>query len=452
MTPSDARPSRAPRVVWSLRTTLTLTIAGLFIVATGTVLAVQVAVVTRVLDQQVRSISVGLPPDGGVGVGGDDGGSPPAPADEAEVCVSEDGTASSQCAPPTSRAPDPAGVVTDVHDEVTTLRDSFTGVVVTGAVLVFLVFCALALVIARVVATRTTRRITAITELADALDPDDPSARVRAPSRADEIGQLTDTLNRALDRIESTLTAQKQFIANASHELLTPIAAIETSLDAPLSQGRFPQAVRPAVDRALAANRRAAALVRSLLQLARAQGVARAARHEVDLARLADEAVDEVRVRARQRGIVVGTDGLRPLTVTGDPVLLGLAVRNLVDNAVTHNVEGGRLDVATGAGAAPGSGSITVTNSTGPATGIGTGDVTDLVQPFHRGDGSRVGGAPGHGVGLAVVEAVVRAHAGHLELSWPGASTFRAVVHLDDGPGLDRLAGQSEGRAGGRDA
>ncbi|MBB2923726.1 HAMP domain-containing sensor histidine kinase [Cellulomonas cellasea] len=455
--PDGAGGSRRPRVVWSLRTTLTLTIAGLFILATGTVLTVQTLVTTRALDQQVQTIGIGNAPGGGsVGTDPgltDPGLTEPAPADEAEVCASDDTGTSTPCTAPTL-TPGQDGVAgpSAARREVTTLRDAVISTTVTSSVLIFAAFSALALLIAWFVATGTTRRITAITALADALDPDDPSGRIRAPSRSDEIGQLTDTLNGALDRIEDAISSQKQFIANASHELLTPIAAIETSLDAPLSQGRFPEDVRPAVHRALAANRKSANLVRSLLQLARAQGQPRTVHEPVDLAALAGRVVQDLRERLDERRLDVDTGALHPVTVDADPVLLELAVRNLVDNAVTHNVDGGRLGLATSS--AGGAATLAVTNST--ATTAAPGDVALLVQPFHRGDATRLGGAPGFGVGLAVVDAVVRAHGARLDLARPSTSTFRATLSLPTCPpdpdAGDRLAGQSarwkQGRVG----
>jgi signal transduction histidine kinase len=448
--PAPPAGPRVRRVAWSLRTTLTLTIAGLFIVATGTVLTVQVLITTRALNEQVQTISIGSASGapGGV-VGSDPGPADSTPADEAEVCASEDGAVSTQCVPPTA-APGQGVTVgaSDVRSEVSTLRDQVTATTVTSSIIIFAAFSALALLIAWFVATHTTRRITAITELADALDPDDPSGRITAPSGSDEIGQLTDTLNGALDRIEQAVSAQKQFISNASHELLTPIAAIETSLDAPLSQGRFPEDVRPAVDRALAANRKSANLVRSLLQLARAQGQPHAAAQPVDLAELTARLVDDVAERLADRAVDVDASDVRPVTVAADPVLLELAVRNLVDNALTHNTDGGRITLSTST--VDGAATLTVTNTTAATTA--PADVALLVEPFQRGDSTRISGAPGFGIGLAVVDAIVRAHGATLELSRPTTSLFRATVRLPDLHRVDRLAGQSGQRKQGRGA
>ena len=150
---------------------------------------------------------------------------------------------------------------------------------------------------------------------------------------------------------------------------------------------------------------------------------------------------DDLGDRLDELSLEVDTSALEPTTVDADPVLLELAVRNLVDNAVTHNVHAGRITLETASGG--GSATLTVTNST--TTGAAT-DVAVLVQPFHRGDGTRVTGAPGFGVGLAVVDAVARAHEARLDLSRPTPSTFRASLCLADHQGVDRLTGQSDQR------
>lgn len=449
-TPTPSRRPRTRRVAWSLRTTLTATIAGLFIVATGTVLSVQVLITTRALDQQVQTISIGNRPDATQST---QGAEPPltgvSPNDEAEACASN-GSATSlvPCDPPSLLAPqdDPAGA-SGVSREVSTLRDSVTTTMLTSSIIIFAAFSALALLIAWFVATHTTRRITAITTFADQLDPNDPSGRIPATSASDEIGQLTDTLNGALDRIEHTVSAQKQFISNASHELRTPIAAIETSLDAPLSQGRFPADVQPAVHRALAANRKSANLVTSLLQLARAQGQPRAAYQPVDLADLTRRLLADLGDLFDQKCLVVDTSALQPVTVDADPVLLELAIRNVLDNAITHNATTGQVTISVTADTS--TATLTITNTT---AGAGTTDVGLLVQPFQRGDNTRLTGAPGFGIGLAIVDAIARAHGARLDLSRPTPSTFQASLTMAIQQRADILTSQSKRRKQGRGA
>lgn len=424
--PTPLRRRRAGRVTWSLRTTLTATIAGLFIVATGTVLTVQVVIATRALDQQVQTISIGTGGGATQGTPGIESTRAGTSADdEAEACASEGPTGAVPCNPPTALTPpDDSAGASGVSREVSTLRDSVTTTMLTSSIVIFAAFSALAMLIAWFVATRTTRRITAITTLADGLDPNDPSGRIPSTSASDEIGQLTDTLNGALDRIEQTISAQRQFISNASHELLTPIAAIETSLDAPLSQGRFPADVQPAVNRALAANRKSAALVTSLLQLARTQGQPRATHESVDLADLVHRLLVDLDEKISEKLLVINTGAVRRVLVDADAVLLDLAVRNLLDNAIAHNDTTGQVTITLTSDADVAT--LTVLNTTAASAG----DTDLLVQPFHRGANTRLAGTPGFGIGLSIVDAIARAHGARLDLSRPSPSTFQARLTL----------------------
>lgn len=438
------RPGRVRRSLHarSLQTTLTATVAGLFVLATGTVLTVQLLVADRALDEQVQTMSLGSAPGPAAlqAVPGPGAGAVSAPPDDqAEACAPTDATS---CAPPgTTTDTDTQVGAADVSREVSTLRDEVSATMLTSSIILFAVFSVLALLAARLVATRTTHRIAALTALADGLDPTNPVDRLPPSVAADEIGRLTDTLNTALDGIERTVSAQRQFIANASHELLTPIAAIETSLGAPLSQGRFSADVTPAVQRALVSNGKSAELVRSLLELARAQSPARVGRRAVDLADVVDRALDGLADACAAKRLAIDTSGLRDTsglgviaerdhggrgrtTVSADPVLLDLAVRNVLDNAIVHNTPEGRITVAVVR--STGTVTLAVTN-TAPAGGTGVGS---LVEPFQRGDSTRLAGTPGSGIGLAVVDAVARAHGGSLALSRPSPTTFAVRLTL----------------------
>ncbi|MFI5533038.1 ATP-binding protein [Kitasatospora sp. NPDC051853] len=248
--------------------------------------------------------------------------------------------------------------------------------------------------------TATARRISADRSLDERLALDGPY---------DEIRELGDTFDAMLDRLGRSFTAQRRFTAHASHELRTPLTVQRTALEIPLAQGRVPADLRPAVERALAANARTESLISSLLTLARGEsGTLRPRR--TDLAEAASAAVRELAGEARD-GSVALTVSAGPAPLDGDPELLRQLALNLLANAVRHNHRGGTVELTTGS--ADGAALLTVTN-TGPV--LEPEEVPALFTAFHRGRG-RAGGAAGSGLGLAVVEAVATAHGGTVTAS-----------------------------------
>ncbi|WP_344659592.1 HAMP domain-containing sensor histidine kinase [Catenulispora subtropica] len=224
-----------------------------------------------------------------------------------------------------------------------------------------------------------------------------------------EIRRVTEGLDAMLDRLDDAFTGQDRFIANAAHELKTPLVINRTLVEVAMNRPGAPDAVLRLGENLLEVGTRHERLIDALLMLARAEQ-APALHVPVDLAELAasDAALTVVRAEAVRRGVRVADD-LEPAETHGDPVLLAHVVRNLVDNAVRYNVEGGVVRVRTGP--APGGASLVVAN-TGPL--IAAHEVPMLFEPFRRLT-DRVGSAHGSGLGLSIVRAVVRSHGGHLQ-------------------------------------
>lgn len=226
----------------------------------------------------------------------------------------------------------------------------------------FAAFAVLAMIMAWLISRRLAGRISSLGTQMQRLDPAEPGGRVTLAG-SDEVTDLAGDVNTMLERIERAAATQRQFIANASHELRTPIAVIETSLDAPLSQGRFPDDVAPAVRRALDADRNAADLVEGLLALSRVQNMALhhgdAEPPETSLGDAAEHALDVSWDAIEARGLNVHTDIDRSVRVRADETMLALLVGNLVRNAVVHNVECGDIAVTVrAAGGVVGDGTV----------------------------------------------------------------------------------------------
>lgn len=333
------------------------------------------------------------------------------------------------------------------------LTDSFVTSMRMASIGMLLVFGLMAVAVAWFAGSRASRRVSQVSGQVEALRPDDPDARISVAGPVDdEIGRLVSSINEMLDRAQAASQAERRFVSNASHELRTPIATVETNLDAPLAQGRFAKDVEPAVRRALAANRRGAALVQALLTLSRIQSGAmtnHSENEQVELLSLVDDAADQIDDRAVELGLDLHVHGTT-LTVSADRNLLELAVDNLLRNAVDHHADPkGPSDVAvnntTRTGGGDDSSDIRAdlidigVRLTGDAAMISVTNPTDdplpdnmecLKEPFHRGSGSRLNNATGVGLGLSIVDAAAHAMGGNLHLSSPSEGMFCAQLSI----------------------
>ncbi|BEL05254.1 ATP-binding protein [Actinoplanes sichuanensis] len=256
------------------------------------------------------------------------------------------------------------------------------------------------LVLGRLVADRFLRPVRAITTTARDISANDLHRRLGDIGGSDEFAQLAATLDDLFQRLETAFAAQRQFIANASHELRTPLTAERALLQVALADpditiGSLQEACREVLQLGAAQER----LLEALFALAGGeQGVE--SRHPCDLAELtrgvlATRAPDDRTVEAR----------LDPAPLSADPRLLRSLIANLVDNAVRHNVPGGRVEVTTST--AGGAARLVVRNS-GPV--VPPDDVDRLFQPFQQLHRQRTGHGDGHGLGLAIVRAIATAH------------------------------------------
>ncbi|KAB1916278.1 cell wall metabolism sensor histidine kinase WalK [Micromonospora sp. AMSO31t] len=229
-------------------------------------------------------------------------------------------------------------------------------------------------------------------------------ARLPVPVADDEIAALAATMNTMLDRIEAASAAQRRFVADASHELRSPLATIHANVDL-LDAAGLAETPARSVRRIHAESARMARLVDDLLLLARADDQAvRLRRDEVDL----DDLVyaERERVAAEHPSLHI-EGGVEPVRVVGDPDQLHRALRNLVDNAVRH---AGRAVVVSLA--ASDIHAEMVVGNDGPA--IAAADRQRVFDRFVRLDDSRSRQGGGAGLGLPIARDIVVAHGGSL--------------------------------------
>jgi two-component system sensor histidine kinase MprB len=238
----------------------------------------------------------------------------------------------------------------------------------------------------------------------------------------DELGRLARSFNRTLDELERSVAAQRQLVADASHELRTPITSLRANIQVLEQADRLGAAERDSLRRDVIAELdELTDLVGDLVELARGTELTTAA----DDVRL-DEIVRAAVARADRRaeGLQFTVD-VEPTLVTGDGRRIDRAVANLLDNAVKWSPPGGAVDVTLRDG---------VVGVRDHGQGFAEHDLPDVFARFYRADGAR--GKPGSGLGLAIVKQAAEAHGGRVAaVNAPGGgacvtATFGAPTRL----------------------
>ena len=258
---------------------------------------------------------------------------------------------------------------------------------------------ALAALVARTALAPIARFTSRTEELAG--DPD-PSQRIDAAG-SDELGRLARSFNSTLDSLERSVEAQRQLVADASHELRTPIASLRANIQTLEHDERLPADEREALRADIVSELdELTALVTDIVELARGTKP----EELVDDVRL-DEIVSAAtsRARARANGVAIELQA-EPTVVRGEPARIQRAVSNLIDNALKWNPPDGTVEIELAGGR------LTVRDH-GP--GFAEADLPHVFDRFYRADSARA--LPGSGLGLAIVRQAAEAHGGAVTAS-----------------------------------
>jgi heavy metal sensor kinase len=255
--------------------------------------------------------------------------------------------------------------------------------------------------------------------------------RLPVANPRDELGRLANTFNALLSRVNNAFTQQRQFMADASHELKTPLATIRAATDVTLQQAaRSEGEYREALQMIREQTHRLTRIVEDMFTLARADaGHLPLQPTSLYLDEVLDEVARAASVRGTANGVRVVASGDTDVACTADEELVRRLVTNLVDNAMRYSPQGAAVDVSLERRADRAR--ITVTDR---GAGIPTDAQQYIFERFYRADAARTRttgtSGSGAGLGLAIAKWVAEAHGGTLELVRSDASGTTFVAEL----------------------
>lgn len=260
---------------------------------------------------------------------------------------------------------------------------------------------------------------------AEAISIENLSTRLDVPNTGDELERFGEVLNKMLARLEGAVGTLSQFVADASHELRTPVALIRANAEIALRRSRSPEAYREVLSGIVVDTERMTALVEDLLFLARSDSAMAPPTQAAPIAisDALEEAIDAVKHLAAKRSVRLlsssGADGY----VTGNRTMLKRLFVALLDNAIKNSREGGEIRIGVERSAE----SVTV-SIRDFGRGIDAADLPHIFQRFYRADKSRTG--EGYGLGLSIAESIARAHAAEISVTSAPGKGARFMVRI----------------------
>jgi heavy metal sensor kinase len=277
-------------------------------------------------------------------------------------------------------------------------------------------------------AQRALRPVDRMTEAARRISAEHLDERLDTIGSGDELDRLAATLNDMLGRLDAAFRQIRQFSADASHELQTPLTILKGELEVALRAPRSPEEYRRVLMSALEEGERIAHLVEGLLLLSRADaGVLRMDQQPLALDGLVAEVCEQARVLAEARRVALKLDAVTPVTMQGDRAHLRRLLLNLVDNGIKYTPSGGRVTLSLQRD--DGWAALRVADT---GIGLASEEQERIFQRFYRAPEALSRGEEGSGLGLCIARSIAEAHGGRIEVqSAVGCgSTFTVFLPL----------------------
>jgi len=246
-----------------------------------------------------------------------------------------------------------------------------------------------------------------ITEHAERISSRTFSERLPVMNTGDELESLSLSLNRMITRLEGAFDHINRFSADVAHELRTPLAILRGELEAVARQRQLSPDLLETIGSTLEEVDRLTRIVEHLLIISRLDAGEALMTSRVNLGEMTASIVEQMKLLAEEKAIAIKQSIAAEVEVEGDPLRLGQAVVNLLDNAIKYTPQGGRVEVAVGK--SHDRALITVVDTGG---GIASDALPHIFERFYRTDRARARDSGGAGLGLSIVKAICSAHSG----------------------------------------
>jgi heavy metal sensor kinase len=274
-------------------------------------------------------------------------------------------------------------------------------------------------------ARRALKPVDNMAETAERISAEALSDRLEETGSGDELDRLAKTLNSMLGRLDAAFSQIRQFSADASHELQTPLTILKGEMEVALRSPREPEEYQRVLNSALEEVNRITNLVEGLLLLSRADaGVLRMDPGVLDLGQLVEEVYEQVKILADTQNINLILGQVAPVSIRGDHEHLRRLLLNLVDNGIKYTSSGGQVTISLQE-----DGEWACVRVADTGIGIPHDEQEQLFLPFYRAREARLRGKRGVGLGLSIANSIAEAHGAKINIeSTPGKGTVFTVL------------------------
>jgi len=280
-------------------------------------------------------------------------------------------------------------------------------------------------------AMKALRPVAVITATARRIGAENLNERIEVDNRGDEIGMLAATVNEMIERLEDSFKQIRQFSADASHELKTPLTILKGEMEIALRSTGDASAMRETITSSLEEVERMSSIVKNLLDLTKI-GVEKEAvpMQRVHLEKILLERFEHFRRFALDRGLTLKVVKNERAVVEADPLRIGQLFYNLIDNAIKYTPKRGRVELSV---SRDGGDAVFMVKDTG--VGIKEADLPHIFDRFYRVDKARASDTGGAGLGLSICREIAETYGGGISAKSPSGKGTTFMVRLPLVPG-----------------
>ncbi|MEK7688732.1 MAG: ATP-binding protein [Deltaproteobacteria bacterium] len=268
-----------------------------------------------------------------------------------------------------------------------------------------------------------------VTGLARKIEAGSLNERLDVSGPKDELGRLAKTFNDMIARLELSFKQMKQFTADASHELKTPLTVLKGEMEIALKTEKTVEGFREVIKSSLEEIDRMSALVKSLLNLAKLDSRVRLPNDNIKLNVIVEERFNQTMPLAKDKGIDMVMAKKESVIIMGDKIGIGQLLFNLIYNAIKYTSKDGRIEISLEQ-----SDNWAIIKVIDTGIGIAEEDLPHIFDRFYRVDKARTTGAGGVGLGLSICKEIAEAHGGKIEVESEAGkgSVFKVYLPLKD--------------------